>query len=161
MHQFPCLIFYIFHDSNISLLSFSYADKILFNWAIICWNTNQHLVSKVQKDNIKVKYTYMDLNQKSKVHGNFKNHPWFVWLFFIGWRKKTGLRRIECVHPSPHSIGQGNFWMVWQVRGSQLLWRSIMNQYKKRGSGNLGVNIWIENRINSTYKKILFFFLTQ
>lgn len=160
MHQFPCLIFYIFHDSNISLLSFSYAEKILFSWAIIFWNTNQHLVSKVQKDNIKVKYTYMDLNQKSKVHGNFKNHPWFVWLFFTGWRKKRGLRRIESVHPSPH-VSQGNFWMVWQVRGSLLLWRSIMNQYKKRESGNLRVNIWIENRINSTYKKFFFFFLTQ
>ena len=68
---------------------------------------------KVQKDSIKEEYTYMDLNQKSKVHGNLKNHPWFVWLFFTGWRKKKGLRRIESVHPSPH-VSQGNFWMVWQ-----------------------------------------------
>ena len=110
MFQFPCLILY---DSNISSLSFSYANIILFNWAIIFQNTNQHLVSKVQKDSIKEEYTYMDLNQKSKVHGNLKNHPWFVWLFFTGWRKKKGLRRIESVHPSPH-VSQGNFWMVWQ-----------------------------------------------
>lgn len=113
MFQFPCLILYIFHDSNISSLSFSYANIILFNWAIIFQNTNQHLVSKVQKDSIKEEYTYMDLNQKSKVHGNLKNHLWFVWLFFTGWRKKKGLRRIESVHPSPH-VSQGNFWMVWQ-----------------------------------------------
>lgn len=42
LYQVPCL-FYIFHDSNISLLSFSYADKII---------STEQLSSEIQIINI-------------------------------------------------------------------------------------------------------------